>query len=115
MVVEDLQSVQTKWEAIGQALYTTEETLEDIRTQCSYAKPGDGLREVLRLGLPTYWHHFVAALRSIGEEHLAKELKEKYGELSTPESLLMCTDAEFDLNTVDIRGANTIISKWLAL
>ena len=104
MVVEDLQSVQTKWEAIGQALYTTEETLEDIRTRYSHIRPGDALREIFRNWLPNFWHNVVRALRSVGEERLATELKVKYGKLSTTDSSLIYIDAEFSLNTVDTSG-----------
>jgi len=104
LLVEDLQSVQTKWEAIGRWLYIREETLEDIRTLYSHTRPGDVLREVFRNWLPNFWHNVVRALRSVGEEHLASELKVKYGELSTTDSSLICIDAEFSLNTVDTSG-----------
>ena len=102
VLVKDLRSVQTKWEAIGRALSIKVETLEDIRTRYSHTRPSDGLREVLRKWLPDFWHNLVAALRSVGEECLAGELKVKYGELSTSESSLICIDAEFCFNTVDI-------------
>ena len=102
--------MQTKWEAIGQAFNLREGTLKDIRTRYNHTRPGDGLREVLRLRLPTYWHRFVVALRSVGEECLASELKVKYGELSTTDLSLIWTDAEFSLNTVDISGPKLLLS-----
>jgi len=102
--VEELQSVQTKWEAIGRRLSIREETLEDIRTRYSHTRPGDALRKVFRNWLPNFWHNVVRALRHVGEEHLASELKVKYGELSTTDSPLICIDAEFSLNAVDISG-----------
>ena len=110
VLVEDLQSVQTKWEAIGRAFNTREETLEDIRTQYSHTRPGDALREVFRNCLPNFWQNVVRVLRSVGEEHLASELKVKYGELSNTDSSLICTDAEFSLNTVDISGPILLIA-----
>ena len=94
VLVEDLQTVQTKWEAIGRALRLREETLEDIHTQYGHTKPGDGLREVLRLRLPTYWDRFVDALRSVGDDRLASKLKVKYGELSTTDSSPICIDTQ---------------------
>ena len=110
VLVEDLQSVQKKWEAIGRGLYIGEETLEDIHIQYSHTSPGDALREVFREWLPNNWHNVVTVLKSVGEEHLASELKVKYGELSTTDLSLIWTDAEFSLNTVDISGPKLLLS-----
>ena len=107
--MEDLQSVQTKWEAIGRAFNIREETLEDIRTQYSHTRPGDALREVFRNWLPNVWQNVVRALRSVGEGHLASELKVKCGELSTTDSSLICFGTEFSLNTVTVDTIGPIL------
>jgi len=110
VLVEDLQSVQTKWEAIGRAFNIREETLEDIRTRYSHTRPGNALREVLRKWLPNHWEEAVDALRCIGEEHLASELKLKCCELSPQTLITKCINAEFSLNTVDISGPILLIA-----
>lgn len=70
--------------------------------------PSDGLREVLQKWLHTrysaHWLTVLKALKRVGEEHLASELKVNYGELSTTDASLICFAGEFSLNTVDIRG-----------
>jgi len=106
VVVEELSPVNSKWKKLG-----TELRVRVGEVEASH--PSDGLCEVLRRWLRGYgrnWHHVLRALRRVGEEHLASELKGKYGELSTTDSPLICFGAEFSLNTVDISATYTIIS-----
>ena len=98
VLVEDLSPVNSKWKEIGTELYVRVSKVEA-------SHPSDGLLEVLRKWLyrdglshltrsyAINWHHVVRALRSVGEGHLASELKVKYGELSTTDSLLICNVA----------------------
>ena len=86
--MEDLSPVNSKWENIASFL-----GVQGVKS--SY--PSDGLRKVLQKWLTGYvrqWSSVLAALRCVGEEQLANELKMNYGELSIIESL-MCIDAEF--------------------
>lgn len=86
VLVEELSPVQTKWEALGQALEVPQENLEAIRTE--YCNPLDSLRKMLRGWLHDlqHWRDVVDALRSIGEDRLSSELKVKYGALLATES-----------------------------
>jgi len=97
--VEELSPVNSKWKEL--AVYLQIEEAEA-------SHPSDGLREVLQKWLRSvykrYWHHIFGSLRRVGEEHLASELKWKYGELSTTDSTLICFGGEYSLNTVDISG-----------
>ena len=100
--MEELSPVNSKWKEI--AVYLG---IKDVEA----SHPSDGLREVLRRWLTCRtWHSVLRALRSVGEEHLASELKVKYGELSTTDLSLIWTDAEFSLNTVDISGPKLLLS-----
>lgn len=87
VLVEELGPVQANWEPLGQALQVTEENLAAIRT--SYAYPRDCLRELIRVWLPglANWGALIHALRSVGEDFVCSELKKKYGEWSSTESL----------------------------
>ena len=97
VLVEELSPVNSKWKKIASIL-------DGVET----SHPSDGLREVLqrwlRSGYGVHWHRVLEALRSVREECLASELKRKYGELSTTDSLLICFGAEYSLNTVDVSG-----------
>ena len=91
-LVEEMNSVSTKWESIGRELFfdpSDHKYLTDIRT--SYSTSHDCMREMLRKWLREYsatWGHIVVALRSTGELQLADNLKAKYipGELTTTTS-----------------------------
>jgi len=96
--VEELSPVNSKWKELSSYL-----NVWGVKA----SHPSDGLHEVLRRWLTGYdrnWHGVLRALRSVGEGHLASELKVKYGELSTTDSSLICFGTEFSLNTVDISG-----------
>ena len=73
--MEELSPVKSKWKQIASKLKVS-------GVEASH--PSDGLHEVLRVWLTqnvTHWGDVFAALRSIGEEHLASELKEKFGNI----------------------------------
>ena len=96
--MEELSPVNSKWKEL--AIYLRVEEVEA-------SHPSDGLRQVLRRWIRedvAYWHRVPRALRRVGEEHLASELKVKYGELSTTDSSLICFGTEYSLNTVDVSG-----------
>ena len=98
VLVEELSPINSKWKELAIYLH-----IEEVEA----SHPSDGLREVLHRWIGqylAYWQRVLEALRSVGEEHLASELKLKYGELSTTDSSLICFGAEFSLNTVDISG-----------
>ena len=79
VLVEELSPVNSKWKEIGRELYVG---VDGVKA----SHPSDVLREVLRrwlTGIARPWHDVLRALRRVGEEHLASELKVKYGELST--------------------------------
>ena len=87
MLVDELSPAISNWEALGRALGVSDD-LEIIRSCYSY--PGDRLkvilREWLKLGRPN-WRGVLRALRTVGEDKVAKKLKVKYGESSTRKSL----------------------------
>lgn len=90
MLVEELSPVNRKWEKLASIL--------GVRgVKASY--PSEGLFKVLSKWLDgryvRHWSRVLLALRGVGEEHLASELKVNYGELSTIESSLICIDAQF--------------------
>ena len=98
--MEELSPVNSKWNKLSTELHVIVGVVEA-------SHPSDGLREVLWMWLlkaDQPWHRVLKALRGVGEEHLASELKVKYGELSTTDSSLICFGTEFSLNTVDISG-----------
>ena len=111
VLVEELSQLNSKWKKLGSELHVRVGKVEA-------SHPSDGLHEVLQRWLRSgyefgvHWHTVLEALRSIGEEHLASELKVKYGELSTTDSLLMCTDAEFSFSTVDISGRILLLALY---
>ena len=88
-LVEEMSSVNTKWESIGQGIFhsSDHEYLTDIHT--SYSTSHDCMREMLRKWLQVYgtttWGRIIRALRSAGEPKVADNLKAKYipGELTT--------------------------------
>ena len=92
-LVEEMNSVSTKWESIGRKLlFADHEYLTHIST--SYSTSRDCMREMLRKQLwlkqyvNTTWGRIIVALRSTGEPQLADNLKAKYlpGELTTTTS-----------------------------
>ena len=103
--MEELSPVNSKWKKLVVYLQ-----IEEVEA----SHPSDGLREVLRRWIrekyyPS-WYDVLRALRSVGEEHLASELKVKYGKLSTTDSSLIYFGAEFSLNTVDISGPMLLLA-----
>ena len=77
--MEELSPVNSKWKKLSSELGV-------IVGRMTASHPSDGLRDVLQRWLTGYtrpWHVVLRALRGVGEEHLASELKVKYGELST--------------------------------
>ena len=92
--MNELSTVSTKWEKLGEQLGVPHNRLKRIRTQ--YSEPADGMRELIKQWLKqnyrgifkglTTWNHIVLALRSpnVGESQLGDHLKQKYlpGELS---------------------------------
>lgn len=91
VLVEELRPVNTKWKEVGWVFKISEKHLEAIHKR--YGLPDDCLRETLLLWLKSKssknWIHVVGALRTVGEDNLCHELKRKYGELLTTESLLI--------------------------
>ena len=87
VLVEELSPVNSKWKELGAKLGVTVRGMEATQ-------PSDGLRKMLREWLQEdlnpRWHEVLRALRSVGEGHLASELKVKYGELTTTDSSLIC-------------------------
>ena len=88
-LVEEMNSVSTKWESIRQGLGVSR-YLTDIYT--SYSTSHDCMREMFRKWLQVYaatvigtWGRIIIVLRSTGEPQLADNLKSKYipGELTT--------------------------------
>ena len=90
-LMEEMNSVSTKWESIGRELFISSDHkyLTDIRT--SYSTSRECMREMLRKWLWEYgatWGQIIIALRSAGVPQLADSLKAKYlpGELTTTTS-----------------------------
>ena len=84
--MEELSPVNSNWEQLGWELGVS---------GVEASSPGDGLCKVLRKWLKyhiAYWGDVFKALINVGEERLASELKVKYGELATIESLRVCID-----------------------
>ena len=80
--MEELSPVNSKWKQLASELGVP-------GVEARYL--GNGLYEVLQrwlTGYARFWRTVPKALRCVGEECLASELKAKYGELSTTESLL---------------------------
>ena len=89
-LVEELSSVNDKWESIGRELFhafpSDLKYLTDIRT--SYSTSHECMREMLRKRLKEYnttWGRIINVLRTTGQAQAADHLKAKYipGELTT--------------------------------
>lgn len=88
VVLNELTTVNTKWETFGKQLGADDDTLEDIRSHHSY--PADFMKELigeyLKLKRLCTWSHIVLALKNpnVGESPLGEYLNKKYlqGELS---------------------------------
>jgi len=96
LLVHELSPIKTEWEALGWALNLPEEDLKTTGKRCR--NPFDCLRETLQQWLKDRevknWWLIVKSLQSIGKDRLSNILKKKYGELSTKETSLLCTDSE---------------------
>lgn len=87
-LVEEMSSVSTKWESIGQELGVYKGYRTHIRN--SYSTSHDCMREMLRKWLQDTlrshnWERIILAVRRTGEPQLADNLKAKHipGELTT--------------------------------
>ena len=90
-MVEELSTVQNKWEHIGkklsgQVVMNLLYSPDDIRSKFSNAHDclEEMIRQWLQRSVATTWGHIIDALRSIGDSVLADHLKAKYlpGELT---------------------------------
>ena len=74
--------VADKWELIGVYLHLSMATLKAIAAECQHDphKCLIGMLEVWlkRLDPPPTWFTIIEAVKFLGEEQLARELKEKY-------------------------------------
>ena len=82
LLKELLSKVASKWENIGILLGIDDGPLSKIKAD-NHGESGDCLREMLRVWLkkvdpPPSWNLLVDALKSLGEEKLAQELRKKY-------------------------------------
>lgn len=94
VLVEELSPVNSKWKKLSSELHVRVGEMEA-------SHPIDGLREVLQrwlTGYARFWRTVPKALRCVGEECLARELKVKYGELYTLNHYFICIGAEINLN-----------------
>ena len=81
LLKELFSKVASNWENIGVMLDIDEGPLKKIKAD--HKESGDCLREMLRIWLkkvepPPSWNLLVDALKSLGEEKLAQELRKKY-------------------------------------
>jgi hypothetical protein len=82
LLKELFSKVASNWENIGVLLEIDDGLLSKIKAD-NHGESGNCLREMLRVWLkkvdpPPSWSLLVDALKSLGEEKLARELSERY-------------------------------------